>query len=157
MKLRNFLQSCVCSLCICATVSFLMIFIITLTLIENLNDNIKQFTPLYMSNETTWGQIPGHLNYTFTKEIYMFDVTKLTTHPARVEMETRGPFSYEINRTFVDPVYDDAKKVVNYTMQHEYNLKEDGFISKMYEVMTEIDTINLDGGSSWYQMVKNSP
>ena len=35
-------------------------------------------------------------------------------------MTTVGPFNFEIARTFVNPKYDDAKKVVNYTMSHEY-------------------------------------
>ena len=99
-----------------------MIFIITLTLIENLNDSIKTFTPLYMSNQTTWGQIPGHLNYTYSKEVYYFDVNKTSEHPASIEMASRGPFNYNVSRNFAQPIYDDAKHVVNYTMEHEYGL-----------------------------------
>ena len=37
-------------------------------------------------------------------------------------MSTRGPFNYSIDRMFVDPVYDNNSKLINYTMKHDYSL-----------------------------------
>lgn len=75
MKIRNHLKSSLCVLCTFSIISFLMIFLISCTLIESLNDKIKLFTPLTESNHTTWAHIPGSLNYTYTKELYLFSVT----------------------------------------------------------------------------------
>ena len=55
MIIRNHLQSSVCALVIFALVSFGMIFVISLTLIEKLHNQIHAFTPLTMGNQTTWG------------------------------------------------------------------------------------------------------
>lgn len=56
-----------------------------------------------------------------------------------------GPFKYNISREFVNPIYDDAKKVVNYTMKHDYELMNpiDANGNKIEE--TEITMLNLDG------------
>ena len=48
ITIRNYLQQAVCSLIILTIISFFMIFVISLLLIENLHDNIKQYTPLTM-------------------------------------------------------------------------------------------------------------
>ena len=32
-----------------------------------------------MNNLTTWGVIPGELNYTYTKELYLFSIDKMDT------------------------------------------------------------------------------
>jgi len=116
MIIRNNLKWSVCSLCICTFVSFFMIFIISLTLIENLNNQIRIFTPLTMQNMTTWAMLPGALNYKYTKSVYLFSIDSLDPDSSDINMTSVGPFNYTIERQFVKPVYDDAKKVVNYTM-----------------------------------------
>ena len=72
------MQYMVCGLSVCACVSFFMMFVISMALIENLHDQIKVFTPMTMENYTTWGVIPGHLNYNYTKELYLFDINNVT-------------------------------------------------------------------------------
>ena len=101
-----------------------MIFIISLTLIENLNDKIKLFTPLTMNNITRWGEIPGTLNYTYNKEVYLFNINNMTD-AGEINMTSVGPLNYSVARHFNNPIYDDAKKVVNYTTSHSYTLQNE--------------------------------
>ena len=122
MVLRNHLQHSVCSLCILAIVSFFMIFVVSLILMENLHDKIELFTPLTMLNQTAWAQIPGTLNYTYSKQVYLFSIQAADSATGVINMTHVGPFNYTVDRQFVDPVYDNAKKVVNYTMEHSYTL-----------------------------------
>lgn len=39
-----------CGLCIIAFISVVMVFVVSLTLVESLDDKIKSFTPLMMQN-----------------------------------------------------------------------------------------------------------
>ena len=76
-----------------------------------------------MANMTTWGAIPGTLNYNYTKELYLFSIENSTTSK-NIEMKAVGPIGYSVERTFTNPTYDDARKVINYTMEYEYSLTE---------------------------------
>ena len=95
MIIRNYLKSSVRALCVLSIVSFIMIFIVSVALIENLHDKIKIFTPLTMQNVTTWGKIPGALNYTYTKELTLFDINNITNENI-INMTSIGPLTYEI-------------------------------------------------------------
>ena len=67
MIIRNHLKWSVRALVILSVVCFAMIFVITLTLIENLHNQIRIFSPMTLNDYSSWGQIPGALNYTYTK------------------------------------------------------------------------------------------
>lgn len=71
-----------------------------------------------MQNKTAWGQIPGQLSYKYTKNVTLYSIDDLD--PDRINMTEHGPYSFNLERKFVDLVYDDHKKVINYTMQHNY-------------------------------------
>ena len=122
LRIRNILQQSVCALLSLAIISFALIFIISLTLIQNLNDKIVEFTPLTMKNYTTWGVVPGDLNYTYEKSFYLFSIESSDNTTGEVDLMPIGPLNYSVSREFVDPVYDDARQVVNYTMAHNYTL-----------------------------------
>ena len=66
-----------------------------------------------------WGVMPGTLNYTFTRELYLFSIEDSTTS-SHINMTSVGPISYKVERTFKNPTYDNARKVINYTMEYEY-------------------------------------
>ena len=153
MIIRYHLKWSVKALCILAIVSFFMIFVISLTLIANLNDKIKLYSPLTMSNTTSWASIPGTLNYTYSKQLYLFNIVNLTDDK-EINMTHVGPFNYTIERQFTDLVYDDVNRVVNYTMNHNYSLSED---SSPDLELTNIQMLNLDGEAIWYQMNSNRP
>ena len=73
-------------------------------------------------------------------------------------MQKVGPFRYNVTRNFVDPVYDDSLKVVNYTMMHDYILTNPTDENTGEQLnATEITTLNLDGQSVWYQMNAERP
>ena len=65
--------------------------------------------------------MPGSLNYTYTKTVYLFSLNDLDSTSNAINLTSVGPLNYKVNRTFVNPVYDDAKKVVNYTMKYDYD------------------------------------
>ena len=71
----------------------------------------------------------------------------------KIEMTSEGPFSFNVSRELVNPVYDDAKKVVNYTMSHTYN--QNAPAKRLRD--TQIQQLNLDGMAIWYQMNENRP
>jgi len=146
MIIRNHLKNSVCCLCIFAIVSFFMIFVISVTLVEDLHNKVKIFTPMTMRNITTWANIPGALNYTYSKSVYLFSIDSLDPDSALISLTAEGPMNYTVNRQFVKPVYDDAKKVVNYTMQHKYTWGEE--TSELHK--KNITMLNLDGMSVWY-------
>ena len=62
-------------------------------------------------------------------------------------MSSVGPFNYTVERTFVDPIYDNAKKVVNYTMDYKYKLTNK--FDKSIED-TKMSVFNFDASSVWY-------
>lgn len=153
MIIRNYLKSTVCALVTLSLVSFALIFIISQVLIENLHDNIKQYTPLVMQNKTTWGEIPGTLNYNYTKSLYLFNIEN-STSTSHVTLTTIGPLDYEVQRQFVDPVYDGARKVINYTMNYDYKLSESTSASKEHH---KVQTVNLEAEAIWFQLNYNRP
>ena len=153
MIIRNYLKECVCGLCILAIISFLMVFVITMTLIDKLNNRIQVYAPMTMNNMTAWAQIPGALDYTYTKTMYLFNVQEFNSETKSIEMESYGPYDYSVARNLTNPVYDDARKVVNYTMDYEYTLMND----RQSILDANITTLNLDGASAWYQMNENAP
>ena len=123
-----------------------MVFLISLTLIENLDDKIKIFTPLTMNNFTTWGQIPGSYGYSYQKNVTLFSITDINPDTLKISMTSEGPFSFNVSRELVNPVYDDAKKVINYTMSHTYsqNAPQKRLKDK------QVQQLNLDGMAIWY-------
>lgn len=130
-----------------------MIFVISLLLIENLHDNIKQYTPLTMQNMTTWGAIPGSANYSYTKSVHLFDIEDSST-PGNINLTCFGPIGYDVSRTFKDPTYDGARKVINYTMEYDYALDAD---TPAGRERRKIKTVNLDAEATWYQLNLNRP
>ena len=76
-----------------------------------------------MENRTTWGEIPGALKYNFTKELYLYNIENSTT-AENINLTMVGPIGYTVNRTFLNPIYDDARKVINYTMESNYTVTE---------------------------------
>ena len=97
MRIRNYLQQSVCALLTLAIISFVLIFIISLTLIQNLNDTIIEFTPLTMKNYTTWGVLPGDLNYTYEKSFYLFSIDT-ATDTGQINLKSVGPLNYSVSR-----------------------------------------------------------
>ncbi len=61
-------------------------------------------------------------------------------------MSSYGPYDYSIDRHFHNPVYDDARKVVNYTLNYTYTLTND----RQSILDANVTTVNLDGASAWY-------
>ena len=152
-RIRNILQQSVCALVSLAIISFALIFIISITLIQNLNDKIVEFTPLTMKNYTTWGVVPGDLNYTYEKSFHLFSINSVNDDTGYIDLKPIGPLNYSVSRTFVDPVYDDASQVVNYTMMHNYTL-----INTEKQIdQNKVNMFNLDGEAVWYQMNMNRP
>ena len=54
--------------------------------------------------------------------MYLFTIDSLNKDSGEIDMSSVGPLNYEISRNFNDVVYDDAKKVLNYTMSYDYEL-----------------------------------
>ena len=74
--IRKHLQWSVPALLIMAMVCFMMVFVVSLMLIENLEDKIRTFTPIRMHNYTTWAHIPGRLEYDYTKSVTLYGIDK---------------------------------------------------------------------------------
>ena len=85
--------------------------------------------------------MPGDLNYNYTKSVYLFTVDDFNPASNEIDLTSVGPLEYTVNRTFVNPVYDDAKKIVNYTMKHDYNQIH----PELHYQNRNITTVNLDG------------
>lgn len=75
-----------------------------------------------MQNKNNWGSIPGTLKYEYTKSVTLFNIEGVEDDTGLMEMSSIGPINYTVSREFINPVYDDAKKVINYTMEHNYTL-----------------------------------
>ena len=56
----------------------------------------------------------------FVYGILLYSIDDLDFDKRIINMTTRGPYTFEVERSFVKPIYDDHKKVINYTMQHNY-------------------------------------
>ena len=74
MKVRDCLGNSVLPLCIFSFISFILIFVVTYILAIKNNEHMIQLLPLKMSNYQQWGEVPGSLNYTYTKEITLFEL-----------------------------------------------------------------------------------
>ena len=74
-----------------------------------------------MQNVTTWGQIPGTLSYKYTKELQLYDIDSVA-EDGTIYMTALPPLMYQIDRNFTNIAYDNARKVINYTMTHNYTL-----------------------------------
>ena len=85
--------------------------------------------------------MPGALNYNYTKSIHLFNISNVNPASNEIDLTSVGPLDYTVNRTFVNPVYDDAKKIVNYTMKHDY----DQINPQLDYQNANITTVNLDG------------
>ena len=68
-------------------------------------------------------------------------------------MTAHGPYNFTIERTFEDPLFDNEKHIINYTMKHDYTLDS----PPNANMSIPIKQINFDGQDIWYQMNKNRP
>lgn len=126
-----------------------MVFVISLMLIENLEDKIRSYTPIRMHNMTTWAQIPGRMEYDYKKKVtlYGIDSIDLKTDLDTVHMSSYGPYEFKVNREFLNPIFDDHHGVINYTMSHIYTLTSPDIFNYTSQNITHI---NFDGLSIWY-------
>ena len=62
---------------------------------------------------------------------------------------------YQIDRNFTNIAYDNSRKVVNYTMDHDYKLINADELEADIERLN-ITTLNMDAEGVWYQLV-NQP
>ena len=152
--LRNSLKSSVLALLVLAVVSFAMIFVISLTLINSLNDLIRGYTPLAVDNMGRWASIPGDLKYTYNKSVYLFSIQDIDSSSGTMDVKSVGPLDYSVKRNFTNPTYDNYRKVINYTMEYDYTLTNTQH-TNIEE--TPIRQVNLDGESVWFQMNYQRP
>ena len=148
MVFREYLRQSVCALCTCAAVSFILIFIVSIALIESLRNEIKSFTPITLYNYTRWGEIPGSLNYEYTKELYLYNLTDDDITDSSIYLGSVGPITLNVNRQFTDPIYDNAKMLVNYTMEHSYSVQQSPEGLDLDQ--KNFKMLNMEAESLWY-------
>ena len=84
--------------------------------------------------------------------MHLFDIEEST--PGNINLASVGPIGYDVSRTFKDPTYDGARKVINYTMEYDYVLDAD---TPAGRERRKIKTVNLDAEATWYQLNLNRP
>ena len=59
MIIRHILKRLACPFAIVSAITFMLVFIVSLVMINNLNATITQRAPLTAADEAKWAQIPG--------------------------------------------------------------------------------------------------
>lgn len=77
MIIRHILNRLAWPLAIVSVITFTLVFVVSLVMINNLNDTIRLQAPLTAKDENKWAQMPGYYNYTYTKEVYLFNLIDL--------------------------------------------------------------------------------
>ena len=131
-------------LTVLAIVALILIFVVSYTLIISLNDNVKDWAPLTMRNMTSWAEIPGGLDYNYTKAVTLFDIKNFGSDGRVINMKSSDVYNFQVSRSFKDPVYDDQRKIVNYTMEHTYDLLNDDMT---VEDLKDIELYSLNFGA----------
>ena len=113
---------------------------------------------MIMRNTSAWAQVPGQFGYKYSKNITIYSVSSLDSEAGTIiNMETKGPYVYSIDRGFVNPTYDIHKNLVNYTMEHNYTLQDSASNSAGDPSSEKINHVNFAGLSAWYQMNQGVP
>ena len=120
MKIRDCLCSSVLPLCILSFVSFILIFFVTALYTFKNNNQIMEQLPLKMQNIPQWGQIPGSLNYTYTKNFTLFNLTGISSstdiESVQLNLTSIPSITFNITRDFTNIVLDEHTKNINYTI-----------------------------------------
>ena len=137
MKVRDCLGNSVLGLCILSFVSFALIFIVTVLLSMKNNDQIINNLPLSDKNFQQWGNIPGALNYTHTKEITLFGIENYTASSSEPTMffKSQSPLKFNVAKNFIDLVPLQQSNNIEYTVNTVYSS-----ISNPEEDLTDVMT-----------------
>ena len=152
MIIRNKLRSSVLGLFICAAACFAMIFISGLLFMTQRQRKVDMHAPLRQSEIAIWGEIPGNLSYTYTKNLTIYSLNSTDSGSPILNLTTAGKFNYSMQRQFNGVTWNQTQSSVGYSEQYFYLFNQEELSEEAYGLNQNISTINMAAQSIWYQM-----
>lgn len=151
-KSRQYLKYSIVCLFALAVQFFLCIFLLGLAKKHDLKNQIKTSVPIQQNEVETWGEIPGKLDYAWSRIYTLYEFAyEPTRGAAEINLNTVGDYSYDVTRSLTNATWYPQKSVVQYNETYTYTAA-----ASDADAATTMKTINMGAYDVWYQM-SNKP
>jgi preprotein translocase subunit YajC len=101
---------------------FVMIFLMSAALSHKEQNEINDKTAIQQNEVSTWGYIPGELDYASTQTLNLYSFKSPTGLGATLEMTVSSPYNLAGMRNFTNVTWNPQKSVVDYLIDNQINI-----------------------------------